>query len=225
MTRKAVRLTVETFEAVADPGAASLFWELDPVRRARVPRDQAASVKREWIQGVQRDWGPCGRVVTVDDLPVGYALYAPAAFVPGSAAFPTAPVSADAVVLTRLWVSPEQRGGGLGRMLVQSMAKDLVERRACAAVEAFGAVRRSDQVLPEGFLSSVGFITQRAHPNSPRMRMELRSAVKLRDEVEQALERLARLLKPAKGAAGEVSRSLGSVHSAERSSDALRRST
>lgn len=225
MTRKVVRLTVENFLAVPDPQAASLFWELDPVRRSRVAPERALEVKQEWIRTVTREWGPCGRVVTVDTQPVGYALYAPAPFVPGAAAFPTAPVSHDAVHLTWVWVMPEHRGGGLGRMLIQSTAKDLVKRRACAAVEAFGATRASDHLLPEEFLGRVGFTTHRAHPRSPRMRMELRSAVKLRDEVEQALARLARLLKPASGAAGEVSRSVSSAHSAERSSAELRRST
>ena len=40
------------------------------------------------------------RVLLVDDEPVGYLVYAPAAYVPGAAAFPTAPVSPDAVLMT-----------------------------------------------------------------------------------------------------------------------------
>ena len=75
-----------------------------------------------------REWGSCGRVVLVDDRPVGYLVYAPEAFVPGAAGFPTAPISPDAVLLTMAYVDPAHRGGGLGRMLVQGMARDLIRR-------------------------------------------------------------------------------------------------
>ena len=88
-----------------------------------------------------RDWGSCGRVVLVDGVPKGFALYAPEAFLPGAAAFPTAPVSADAVLLTQVYVAPDARRGGLGRMLVQGMARDLIERGGIKAVEAFGDTR------------------------------------------------------------------------------------
>jgi GNAT superfamily N-acetyltransferase len=133
---------------------------------------------------------------------VGYVLYAPDAFLPGAAAFPTAPVSPDAVLLTTVYVDPRHGGGGLGRMLVQGMARDLIKRGGVRAVEAFGDTRRPAHavtplgrppghcVLPADFLGSVGFKTQRAHGTTPRMRMELRSALTWRDEVEAAVDRL-----------------------------------
>ena len=85
-----------------------MFWELDPVRRERV--EDAADEQEAWVSAVLRDWGSCGRVVLVDGRPPGFALYAPEAFLPGAGAFPTAPVSADAVLLTQVYVAPE-RGG------------------------------------------------------------------------------------------------------------------
>ena len=128
-------------------------------------------------------------------------------FVPGAARFPTAPVSTDAVLLTTVYVDPAHRGGGLGRMLVQGMARDLIKRAGIRAVEAFGDRRGTGECLvPVDFLGSVGFKTQRQHPTTPRMRMDLRSAVVWRDEVEAALERLAGVVRPAP-AAGEARRS------------------
>ena len=47
------------------------------------------------------------------------------------------------------------------------------------------------------FLGSVGFKTHRAHPTTPRMRMDLRTALSWRDEVESALERLVGAMRPA----------------------------
>jgi hypothetical protein len=51
-------------------------------------------------------------------------------------------------------------------------------------------------VLPADYLLRVGFKTQRAHPRYPRMRLELKSAVTWRSEVEHALERLLGAVRP-----------------------------
>jgi hypothetical protein len=196
MSRKIVRLTLDNLEALPSPCRSCLFWERDPVRRSRV--EDPASEKDAWVSHVLREWGSCGRVALVDDVPVGYLVYAPEAFVPGAAGFPTAPVSPDAVLLTTAYVAPEFAHGGLGRMLVQGMARDLI-KRDIKAIEAFGDTRGTGTmscVLPVEFLGSVGFKTQRAHPTTPRMRMELRAAITWRTEVEAALERLVGVVRP-----------------------------
>jgi hypothetical protein len=194
MSRKIVRLTLDHLDALPSPCRSCLFWELDPVRRQRV--DDPCAEKDAWVSEVLREWGSCGRVALVDDVAVGYLIYAPAAFVPGAAAFPTAPVSADAVLLTTAYVEEPARGG-LGRMLVQGMARDLIERGGIRAVEAFGDTRGGGRcVVPVDFLGSVGFKTHRAHSTTPRMRMELRSALTWKDEVEAALERLLGAVRP-----------------------------
>ncbi|MDX6358879.1 MAG: hypothetical protein QOH37_1933 [Nocardioidaceae bacterium] len=201
MSRKVVRMTLDHLAELEAPCRACVFWELDPVSRARV--DDAADEKQTWVSTVLRDWGSCGRVALQDDRPVGYVLYAPPAFYPGAGAFPTAPVSADAVLLSAVYVDPAARGGGFGRMLVQGLARDLIERGDVHAVEAFGDTRGPGLagggrcVIPVDFLTSVGFKTQRAHAITPRMRMDLRSALSWRDEVEAALERLLGAVRPA----------------------------
>ncbi|MGZ4769754.1 MAG: hypothetical protein ACXV8N_13905, partial [Ilumatobacteraceae bacterium] len=60
-----------------------------------------------------------GLIAYVDGAPAGFALYAPPPYVPRSVAFPTSPVSGDAVLLMMAHVLTEFAGGGLGRMLVQ----------------------------------------------------------------------------------------------------------
>ena len=195
MSRKIVRLTLDHLDELPDPCRSCLFWELDPVRRARVedPRRE----KDAWLSQVLREWGSCGRIALVEGRPVGYLVYAPEAFVPGAASFPTAPVSPDAVLMTTVYVEPGHAGGGLGRMLVQGMARDLIERGGIRAVEAFGDTRGTGRcVVPVEFLGSVGFKTQRAHGVHPRMRMELRSTVTWKDELEAALERVLGVVRP-----------------------------
>ncbi|MGL5826378.1 MAG: GNAT family N-acetyltransferase [Nocardioides sp.] len=198
MSRKVVRLTVDNFSAVTSPCRSCLLWELDPVRRARIAEHEAVAEKQRWISEVLREWGSCGRVVLRDDTPVGYLMYAPPAYVPRAASFPTAPVSPDAVLLTTAYVDPRHRGGGLARMLVQGMARDLIGRGGIRAVECFadGSAGTQAGLLPDAFLGSVGFKTQRAHPTTPRMRMDLTSALTWRDEVGVALERFIRVVRP-----------------------------
>ena len=90
---------------------------------------------------------------------------------------------------------------------MQAVVKDLIQRGGIRALEAFGDTRaraggRGDDpgyggcVLPADYLLAVGFKTQRAHPRYPRMRLDLRSALTWRDEVEQALERLLGAVRP-----------------------------
>ena len=201
MSRKVVRLTLDHLVQLDGPCTSCLFWQLDPVSRSRVGAEDAVTEKEAWVSQVLREWGSCGRVAVVDERPVGYVIYAPEVFVPGAAAFPTAPVSPDAVLMTNVYVDPAHAGGGLGRMLVQGMARDLIKRGGIHAVEAFGdAPTRPGPgrqcVVPADFLGSVGFKTQRPHPTTPRMRMELKSAVTWKDEVEAALDRLAGVVLP-----------------------------
>lgn len=212
MSRKIVRLTVDHVAAVDSPARECLFWELDPVARRRVPPGEAAAEKQQRISEILREWGSCGRTALVDGVPVGYVVYAPPAYFPGAAAYPTAPVSPDAVLLTTAYVEPQAAGGGLGRMLMQGMARDLIARGGVRAVEAFGEARSERTrrlagltgladpgpacALPADFLLSLGFKTQRAHAATPRMRMDLRSALSWRDEVELALDRLLGVVRP-----------------------------
>jgi GNAT superfamily N-acetyltransferase len=211
MARRLVRLTLDNLRDLPVGCQSCTFWELDPVRRQRAADSgDGCTEKESWVSRVLLEWGSCGRVAYVDDDPAGYVLYAPPMFLPGADAFPTAPVSEDAVLLATAMVYPEYAGGGLGRMLMQTVVKDLVKRGGIRAVEAFGdtqAPSRAEHlrsgayggcVLPQSYLLRVGFKTHRAHARYPRMRLELKSAVTWRDEVESALERLLGAVRPAR---------------------------
>lgn len=216
MTRVTVPLTLDLLAALDAPCRACLFWECAPVQRDRLDVEESRHEKELWISEVLREWGSCGRVALVDGEPVGHLVYAPASWVPGADAFPTAPVSSDAVLLTTAWVRPDHLRSGLGRLLIQGMARDLVGRDSIRAVEAFGRLGRppqgagADCVVAADFLARVGFKTHRPHPHTPRMRMEMRSLVTWRGEVEAAWERIVgavRRPRPAPAPAGrEVTR-------------------
>ncbi len=192
MGRRLVPLTLDNLQDLPQRCRSCVFWELDPVSgEAAVKGGTAAVEKESWISAVLLDWGSCGRVVYVDDAPVGYVLYAPPAYVPRSAAFPTSPVSPDAVQLITAFIKPGYQGQGLGRVLVQTVAKDLL-RRGFRAIEAFGDARWKEPacLLPADHLLAVGFKTVRQHALHPRLRLELRSTLSWKEDVEMAIDRL-----------------------------------
>jgi hypothetical protein len=193
VSRRVVGVTLDNLDHLPRQCRGCIFWELAPHLKEQAEEFGQTDLEKEaWVSSVLLEWGSCGRIIYVDNVPAGYVMYAPPATVPRAAAFPTAPVSPDAVLLTALRVLPEFGGGGLARVLVQSLAKDLT-RRGVRAVEAFGNARATSEtscVLPADFLLHVGFKTVRPHPHWPRLRLELRSALSWKEDVEAALERL-----------------------------------
>ena len=255
MSRRVANLTLDNLSDLPVRCRTCVFWELDPVAgQAAAEAGDLALEKEAWLSATLLDWGSCGKIVYVDSLPAGYLTYAPPTHVPRSLAFPTSPVSGDAVLLMTGTVQPEFAGTGLGRMLVQSAAKDLT-RRGVRAIEAFGRIdprdrpdrpdrpdqrgwrdeessaadrgthatagqdeladlldktggpggpgrlvhgraARSGCVVPADFLLAVGFKTVRPHHRFPRLRLDLRTAVSWRADVEVALERLLGSMSP-----------------------------
>ncbi|HVU71459.1 MAG TPA: GNAT family N-acetyltransferase [Mycobacteriales bacterium] len=192
MTRRVVSLTLDNLEDITPQCRTCVFWELDPVARSRAEEaGDTAFEKEAWTSATLLDWGSCGKVVYVDGVPAGWVMFAPPSLVPRSVAFPTSPVSADAVLLMTAHVAEEFRDQGIGRVLVQSVAKDLV-RRGVRAIEAYGDAegQTGHCVLPAAHLLAVGFKTVRPHPRWPRLRMELKTVASWREDVEVAIDRL-----------------------------------
>lgn len=216
MSRRLVSVTLDNLGDLPVRCRACVFWELDPVSGERACDGGAADLEKEaWVSDMLLEWGSCGQLVYVDDAPAGHVLYAPPAYVPRAAAFPTSPVSPDAVLLMTARLQPGFTGGGLGRMLVQGVAREAAQR-GIKAIEAFGRVdqpadsdaraewaapparparaggqpREHDCVLPADYLVAVGFKTVRRHPRTPRLRLELRTTASWKEDVEYALDRL-----------------------------------
>lgn len=208
--RRLVSLTLDNLGDLPDACRSCVFWELDPVAAERACEAGGAALEKEaWVSATLLEWGTCGYLAYVDAAPAGYVMFAPPAYVPRSVAFPTAPVSPDAVLLMTARLVPEFAGAGLGRMLVQAVARDAA-RRGIRAVEAFGHHGEPDDavtqagasgrpahaaaatacVLPADYLLAVGFKTVRPHPHTPRLRLDIRSTASWRADVEGAIERL-----------------------------------
>src|SRR5450631_611867 len=184
MSRRVVGITLDNLDDLPGRCRRCVFWELDPVSRTRAEEAGDGALEKEaWVSAVLLEWGSCGKLIEVDG--------ATAAYVPRAVAFPTSPVSPDAALLMTAYVVPEFTGGGLGRILLQAVAKDLT-RRGVKAIEAFGDSRweAPDCVLPTDFLLALGFKTVRPHLRYPRLRLDLKTVLSWREDVEGALERL-----------------------------------
>jgi len=210
VSRRVVNLTLDNLCDLPHRCRRCVFWELDPVAGAAAAEAGDVELEKEaWLSATLLDWGSCGKIAYVDTAPAGYVTYAPPTHVPRGHAFPTSPVSGDAVLLMTAGVMPEFAGAGLGRVLVQAAAKDLT-RRGVRAIEAFGLagppggnppdrgipVGRPTCLIPADFLLAVGFKTVRPHHRFPRLRLDLRTAVSWRADVEVALERLLGSMAP-----------------------------
>ncbi len=151
MSARILPLRLEAFDQLPKHARRCVFWEVDPATLG--PGDHLADPefeKEAWLSMVMLEWGSCGQVATAAGVErglaeppcLGYAFYAPPGVVPRAHRFPTAPVSADAVLLTSMGVEPGPGADELRYSLIGCVAEQLM-RRGVRALEAFG---RTDDV-------------------------------------------------------------------------------
>jgi hypothetical protein len=195
-----VNITLDNLSDLPTECRSCVYWELDPVAGERAIECGSTELEKEaWVSDTLLEWGSCGQLIYVDGVPAGYVLYAPPAYVPRAVAFPTSPVSPDAVLLMTGRIVADFAGGGLGRMLVQGVARDVV-RRGIRAIEAFGRLGEPPEpdpyapnvgcLLPAEYLLAVGFKTVRPHPRTPRLRLDVKTTATWKEDVEYALDKL-----------------------------------
>jgi hypothetical protein len=217
-------LRLEAFDQLPKHARRCTFWEVDPATLGDDDHLADPEFEKEaWLSMVMLEWGSCGQVATTatsdsaegEPTCLGYAFYAPPRAVPRAHRFPTAPVSADAVLLTTVWVEPGPAADELPYSLVARVVDELV-RRGVRALEAFGRTENVVELLnPESvepdlrpalealgdcsvehcvisadFLRDVGFVVVAPHRYFPRLRLELDKGLGWKAEVEAALERL-----------------------------------
>ncbi|BBU25101.1 acetyltransferase [Mycobacterium xenopi] len=223
MSARITPLRLEAFEQLPKHARRCVYWEVDPA--ALRSDDHLADPefeKEAWLSMVMLEWGSCGQVATAaptncgaSEPPcLGYVLYAPPRAVPRAQRFPTAPVSADAVLLTSMGVEP-QAADDLRHSLIARVVDELV-RRGVRALEAFGRTEAIGElqelrivepdiqpvlavigdcsvdhcIIEADFLQDVGFVVVAPHRYFPRLRLELDRGLGWKAEVEAALERL-----------------------------------
>lgn len=225
-------LRLDGFEQLPKHARRCIFWEVDPaVLGSGGHLGDPEFEKEAWLSMVMLEWGSCGQVATMappetglgtllEPNWLGYALYAPPRTVPRAHRFPTAPVSADAVLLTSMNVEPGHDTDDVRHALVAQIVDELV-RRGVRALEAFGRTPAAAElptvpvdadigplletrgecsiehcVIDDGFLTSAGFTVVAPHRYFPRLRLELDKGLSWKVEVEIALEHLLEETRP-----------------------------
>ena len=224
MSARITPLRLEAFDQLPKHARRCTFWEVDPATLGTEDQLSDPEFEKEaWLSMVMLEWGSCGQLAMAapsdpgesEPTCLGYAFYAPPRAVPRAHRFPTAPVSADAVLLTSVRVEPGPAADELPYSLVARVVDELV-RRGVRALEAFGRTENVGELLnpqtvdPElrpalealgdcsvehcvisaDFLRDVGFVVVAPHRYFPRLRLELDKGLGWKAEVEAALERL-----------------------------------
>jgi hypothetical protein len=187
--RELLPLTPERVRDLVGECAPCTFWQTVPRNGHGGPADPL-DLLAGWVEDVTCDWGAPGRVAYVDGHPVGHVIVAPARHVVRLAAFPTSPADPSTLMLVTATTARPDAGRNLRKALVQSAAKDALKRRARSLDVVAArplAVGRHPCVLDVAFLEKVGFRVERDHPAYPRLRIDLRTVVTLRDEAAAAL--------------------------------------
>ncbi|MFA9431557.1 GNAT family N-acetyltransferase [Egicoccus sp. AB-alg2] len=199
MARRVVPLYGEVVEELPPHCRECLFWELG----GRRPQDDPPTAldgngrwsdpltrKQAWASALAQDGRSAGRVVKIDDEVVAHALFGPAeAFHPRPALVPRP--SPGALLLATVWVQPQWRGLGLGRLLVQAALKEAI-RLDITSVEAYGDRRWLERgcYLPATWLLHEGFEVHGEHPRTPLFRIDTRRTLRWAESLEHALEEI-----------------------------------
>ena len=152
-----------------------MFWQ-----RTRTPAK--ASIKRRWARSAARRFGPWGRVLHEQGAFRGMIQYGPRALFPRTRIMPAGPASADAAVVTCVYLGEVDRAGICERLFLEALAD--LQGRGIAAVETFGINYPDDipsddrfgahhTLFDRAFLERLGFGAIRASGQVVLMRLEL----------------------------------------------------
>lgn len=213
-------LELDGFDSLPRHTRRCVFWEVDPEAVSDTFDDAFAGSlggfesefdKEAWISGLLLEWGSCCQTATESTTGriVGTAFYAPPGRVPRAKRFPTAPVSADAVLLTKLTTEPGFSDAAPA--LLDAVIADVVGR-GVRAIEAFGYTASDEElakdlvalllgggvvgnvcdscIMPTSFLEDSGFEVIAEDQYLPRYRLTLDEGLGWKMQVERALRKL-----------------------------------
>lgn len=197
-----------------------VFWEVDPAAVNDTLDDlfttslggfESEFDKEAWVSGLLLEWGTCCQTAIESSTGrvVGSAFYAPPVRVPRAKRFPTAPVSSDAILLTKITTEPGFSDAG--HLLLDAVVADAIGR-GVRAIEAFGYTAGEaelakdlvtlllgggvagnvcdDCLMPTEFLQDAGFVVVADDQYLPRLRLTLDEGLGWKSQVEQALGKL-----------------------------------
>jgi hypothetical protein len=196
--RELLVLTPDRVGDLLGPCAPCTYWQTMPHNGHRQCPDPLGLLA-DWVDEVTREWGPPGRVAYVDGSPIGHVIIAPARHVPRLAAFAASPSDPSRLMLVTVGIAPGVHVKGLRRALVRAAAKDALQHRERSLTAIGSRLPGSGHgrvsapghpCVPDvSLLERSGFRVERDHLTHPRLRLDLRTALTVRDEAAAYLSR------------------------------------
>jgi GNAT superfamily N-acetyltransferase len=194
MARKLRPLSLPDLAGLPTACRCCSFWETARPLERTCAAECDEDALRAWYIRVTQEWGECGRLVTEDDVILGFVKYAPVAYFPQAFTFAAAPDDPSVPLIACIHVEPESRRHGVGKVLLQAALRDLAVRGE-RTVQAFGyngpeILTDDGPIIEMAFLAKQGFSVVKPDPLYPLMQLELRSLAMITENFETVLESL-----------------------------------
>lgn len=176
-------ITESNLHDIPQPCRGCLYWEFpEDFEKAREDPSKVSleliKKKKGWFTQSLKTFGICGKIVYCNNLPVGYAQYAPSTRLPNIASYKSKAVGRiedGTVFLSCLFIAEKSlRGKGIGMELLDSIIADL-KKQGFKAIETFA--RRGSTNNPSGpielYLKRGFYIKNEANPDFPLVRLDL----------------------------------------------------
>lgn len=148
-------ITPENTKEIPDPCKTCLYWENPTFKQSKeLPQTEKAKYEAEkaaWFLKTLKEFGNCGKILYVDNKPIGYAQYSTANKLPNIREYRAEKLGTteeSVAFISCLYISDKSfRGKGLGEKLLNEVIIDL-KKRGFKAVETFA--RRGSANNPSG---------------------------------------------------------------------------
>lgn len=188
------------------PCGSCVFWQ-EPRRTVDAER------KRRWSERASELSGSWGLVLWAEDRFQGLIQYGPVQLFARSRFLPAGPPSADAALITCMWVDEDDPVGIAERLVLEALAD--LKSRGATAVETFAVILEEEDRQPQhaghrtlqdaDLLERLGFVVVRGDGAVALMRLELGGLQPAPSPGARVVERL-RNLTTARRPAPEASR-------------------
>jgi GNAT superfamily N-acetyltransferase len=193
MSRKLTGLSLVERERLPRSCADCVFWESDQLLPRECGSACDAALAARWGHDVVEEWGEYGRAVVDDGEVLGFVKFAPAGYFPQARYMPSGPPLDGLPLMSCMHIAPEARQRGVGGVLIRAALRDLAARGE-RSVQAYATTRRGtfeySPLVGVDFLLRTGFTVERAHPEVPLLKLELRTLATWTDNLEAVLESL-----------------------------------
>lgn len=138
------RVNEDNFKEIPNPCKYCLYWQTSGSFGEEMLKPEMEQKKREWFNKVNSEFGSCIKTAYLNGTPIGFIQYASAKFFPRVEEYASGPPSEDAVFIACLYLTnKEERGKGLGTIMLENLVAELKERKF-EALETFARKNSAD---------------------------------------------------------------------------------